>query len=660
MVTIPKIVPRSERRRVSKLLEEDRLKRKRMELRRFRFLRGAGIVNESEHLADSISKVKKIGTDGADAMGRLEEARKQLVKGKLPTMTPLLPLLFNLNGKPYHLRDHFPFEPFYHTRLCRKLLWKTGRQVAKSTNQAAQGVLQSNLLPYFNTLFVTPQFELIRRFSSNYVQPFIMESPIRPLFLDTSCTNSVLQRSFRNKSIMYFSFAMLDCDRTRGLNCGKVSYDEVQDMDPSFIPIIREVMSASPYGLEQYTGTPKTLEGTIQVLWEDSSQAEWVTKCGACNYFNFPSLERDLEKMLGPKVVTREISEAHPAVVCAKCGKPINPRDGYWVHGKPDLRFEFSGYHVPQLIMPMHYADAEKWAILQGKRMGFGRTPYNVFLNEVCGESADMGAKLLTVTDLKRAAVLPWDNELAQAMSQIGNYTQRIISVDWGGGGEDEISFTTIAILGMKPNGEIDVLYGWRSLTPNAPIQEAIQVLHLMKHFRCSHLVHDFAGAGNLREAIIAQSGLPENRIIPVAYARVNVGPMMAWKDFNENTGKRGYHILDKARSLQYTCELIKQRYIKFFRYDHHGPDNPGLLHDFLSLVEDKVDSRHGMDLFTIIRNQKAGPDDFAQAVNMGACALFHARDHWPDIAQHIGLEIDPDILNMIAPLGETLWDDWP
>ena len=656
MVTFLKQTPRSERRRVSKLIEKERRTRTLIEARRAR-LGSGGEDQPQEHLA---KQLRKVGTDGADLTGRLEEARKKLMSGKLPTMSPLLPLLFNLNGKPYHIDDHYPFEPFYHTRLCRKMLWKTGRQVAKSTNQACQGVLQSNLLPYFNTLFVTPQFELIRRFSSNYVAPFITESPIKPLFLDTSCTNSVLQRSFRNRSIMYFSFAMLDCDRTRGLNCGKVAYDEVQDLDPSFIPIIREVMSASKYGLEQYTGTPKTLENTIEQLWIDSSMAEWITQCKACNHWNIPNEEHDLEGMLGPKVVTREISEQHPGVVCAKCGKPINPREGHWEHAKRDLRYDFSGYHVPQLIMPMHYSDPEKWAILQGKRQGFGRTPYNVFLNEVCGISADMGAKLLTVTDLKRAAILPWENDMAEAMKRIGNYASRIISIDWGGGGEDEVSFTTAAVMGMTPDGKVDVIYGWRSLTPNDPIREAVMVLQLMSTFRCSHMVHDFAGAGALREAIISQSGLPENRIIPIAYQRVGVGPMMGFKPFNPNTGKRAYHQLDKTRSLQYTCELIKAQYIRFFQYDHHGPDNAGLLHDFLSLVEDFVDSRLGMDVYTIIRNKKAGPDDFAHSVNMGACALFHQRESWPDVAMMAKLRIDPHILNMLTPMHEVQWDDWP
>lgn len=437
---------------------------------------------------------------------------------------------------------------------------------------------------------------------------------------------------------------------------------QCQDLDPAFVPILKETMSASPWGLTQRTGTPKTLENLVEQAWLDSSQGEWVIPCPHCKHVNVPSLEHDLERMLGPTVLppSREISLRHPAVVCAKCSKPVDPVNGWWYHMQPQLRYDYDGRHIPQIIMPMHYADPEKWAILQGKRMGFGRTPINVFYNEVCAESYDRGAKLLTVTDLKQAATLH-ENTLEEALKAAGHYAQRVVAVDWGGGGLDEISFTVAAVLGLLPDGRVDVIYGWRSLTPNDPVREAILVLELMKKFRATHLVHDFGGAGALRETIIVQSGLPANRSTPIAYQRVTVGPMMQFKPFNEHTGKLAHHQLDKTRSLQYTCELIKHQFIRFFKYDFKGSDNPGLLHDFLSLVEDRVDSRMGQDLATIIRNKQAGPDDFAHAVNMGACSMFHAHGKWPDVAQLAGTKLDPQILEVMSPYlrdnNLTSWD---
>ena len=151
-------------------------------------------------------------------------------------------------------------------------------------------------------------------------------------------------------------------------------------MDISFLPIIHETISASKsYGLIAYAGTPKSLDNTIEKLWLDSSMSEWVIKCphAGCGKWNIPALEHDLVKMIGP--AHDGISEKCPGVVCAVCQKPMNPRPysqggtGRWVHRHPEKRWSFAGYHVPQIIMPMHYADQEKWQKLIDKKNGKGK-----------------------------------------------------------------------------------------------------------------------------------------------------------------------------------------------------------------------------------------------------------------------------------------------
>lgn len=593
------------------------------------------------------------------ALEMLRNIQQAISQGRLVNLRPILPALFNLKGDPYTLQDHFPFEPFFATHCPRQIVEKCARQVSKSTSAAAQGITQSACIPFFNTLFVTPLYEMIRRFSGNYVRGFIEQSPVRALFVDSTCYNNVLQRSFLSQSTMHFSFAFLDADRTRGLNCDKIFYDEFQDLDPSFPAIIRETMSGSrKWGFEQFSGTPKTHDGPLESRWLGSSQAEWVIKCTSCNYWNIPSLAHDLERMLGPYLPRREISEAKPGCVCAKCGRPVYPRTGRWLHANPELRYKCAGYHIPQIIMPMHYADREKWMILQGKRQGFGNTPINVFMNEVLGESYDRGAKLITITDLKRAATLPPNNQIAQVRERLGDYIDRVIAVDWGGGGEEEISFTTVALVCMLPDGTIHVPYGWRSLTPHDHNLEAERILKLMAAFKCQFVAHDYNGTGSIRETLLVNSGLSTKQLIPITYVRAGLGPMMRWIPENERTKQRAHYRLDKARSLMQLSLLVKFRQVQFFAYDYKGVDQQGLLHDFLSLVEDNVESRTGLDVHTIIHNSVVGPDDFAQAVNYGACALFHRRRKWPDLAAVTALQAPPEALRTMHPLESVSWED--
>ena len=134
-----------------------------------------------------------------------------------PSLEPILPLVLNLNGKPYSINNHYPFAPLFRVLMPKNQVWCTGRQVSKSTSLAAHGVVVANSVPFFKTLFITPLYEQIRRFSNNYVRPFIDQSPVKALWSGTSTENSVLQRSFKNNSMMLFSFALMDADRVRGV-----------------------------------------------------------------------------------------------------------------------------------------------------------------------------------------------------------------------------------------------------------------------------------------------------------------------------------------------------------------------------------------------------------------------------------------------------------
>lgn len=576
---------------------------------------------------------------------RLLSFADELRKHTLTTLAPLLPLLLNLRGKPYTIEKHFPFEPFFKTQMPSRLVLCTGRQVSKSTSLAAQSVVLSNCIPYFNTLFVTPQYELTRRFSNNYVRAFIDQSPVKKLWCGTHTEHSVLQRSFKNHSKLIFSFAMLDADRTRGVPADKIVYDEVQDLDKDFLPIINETISASHWKIENYAGTPKTLDGTLETLFQESSMAEWMIKCTACGHWNVPGLDHDLIDMIGPD--RDDIGPGNPGIVCAACARkgkrsPVNPRTGLWVHAHPERAHEFAGYHVPQMIMPMHYEDPTAWKVLVGKSRGMHNTPLHVFYNECCGESFDFGAKMVTQSDLQRVSKSLHENTDEAAMAVLDRYTLRVLAVDWGGGGEKEISFTTMAVLGLRPDGNIDVIRGYRSLTPNDPIQEARMVLAFTGRFRCSHIVHDYSGAGALREQFLANAGVPYNRIIPIAYTGPAKGPIMRHIEPTD-IHPRDYYRVDKSRSLLLTCHQLRTGKIQFFNYDHKGTGSPGLLHDFLALIEDKRSSRHGSDGYTIIRKPKHS-DDFAQAVNIGCCALWHMTQTFPNVAELANIAVDSDV----------------
>lgn len=565
---------------------------------------------------------------------RLYHMKALVEAGGMHTLEPLLPLCLSLNGEPYDLKDHFPFSPFYKTRMPVQTVVVSGRQVSKSSNLAAHGVVLSNAVPFLRSLFITPLYEQIRRFSNNYVSSFINQSPVRALWTGASTKNSVLSKTFRNNSAMTFSFTGTDCDRIRGLSSDFLSIDEIQDFDSDHFPIIRETMSHSKWSVSKFTGTPKTLDNTIHGLWKRSSQAEWFIPCSHCSHWNIPAMDLDLEKMIGP--LRDDISEEYPGTVCAKCCKPINPRFGHWVHRYPDRRWDFAGYHVPQLIMPLHYSSYKKWDELLAKQRGWGNYTQARFYNEVLGVSVDAGQQLVSETELIRAGSLPWTNNPNRpdkaVLARLPHYTTRVLAVDWGGGGEAGVSFTTMALLGLAPDGKIHCLWGKRLVASQEHLREAKELLHWTAVFAPDVVVHDYTGAGVVREAILVQAGFDLNRVMPVEYVRAASADMLRYVPPSV-LHNRGRYRLDKTRSLLWTCQAVKLDMLRFFKYDYVNDDNAGLMHDFLALVEEKTQSRLAGDIYTIIRNQMLS-DDFAQAVNIGCCAIWHINSCWPNFAQ--------------------------
>lgn len=343
--------------------------------------------------------------------------------------------------------------------------------------------------------------------------------------------------------------------------------------------------------------------------------------------------------MVGP--LHQHISEKYPGTICFNCRKPISPRYGRWVHRYPEKRWLAAGYHIPQVILPLHYASVEKWSDLLRKQQGWGNTTEAVFWNEVMGEAVDKGQKLLSETDMKAACRLPYNNNLPgpdpKIKEALTKYTHRMLAVDWGGGGETEVSFTVLSLLGFKRNGQIDVLWGKRLLLGCDHLKEAAECIKWFNLFKCHSIAHDYTGAGDVRETVLIQAGLNPQKIFGVRLARTGNQDLMLYHPPTTHN-HHAFYTLDKARSLTYTANAIKLGQISFFQWDFRAQDNPGLVSDFLALVENKTETRLAGDVYTIVRNPMLS-DDFAQATNIGCSMLWQMHEAWPNFASLAGVK---------------------
>jgi hypothetical protein len=554
---------------------------------------------------------------------------------------PALGLLIHIRGAPFTAGMMPQFEALFSMQLSPNFILKCGRQVGKSSNMAAKSIVMSAMIPYFQTLFVTPQFEMTRRFSSNYVRPLLDFSPIADAVLSTSCEKSVLQKTMVNQAMMHFSYAYLDADRVRGIPADRCCIDEAQDINVDFIPEIVQTMGRSDWKIMDLSGTPKTFDNAMEYYWEKSSMAEWLIPCDVCSYINNPHVDADGLKMIGDKTL-----------ICAKCSTPLDSVNGYWQHMRPGAMTEFIGRHVPQFIMPYHYQNKRNWRkIVAAKHGGISK---RLFYNEILGESCDVGAKLVTETDLKTASSLPVKMEYHTAQRLTRGYMFRALGVDWGGRGEDSMSFTKLAVIGMRADGRCDLLWGENLARFPDGGAEVARVVNVFNDYNCNALAHDTGGTAGMRDTMLAHVGFPMKHVVPMSYITTWTREVVNYHETTE-TVRRPYYSVDKTKSLILTALCIKHGFLLFPKYE----SCKHLLEDFLALVEHKSETKRGSDIYLINRNP-ALSDDFAHAVNFAAMAAFHMNDAWPNLVDSVNdnFTATKESVDAVDP-GSSKLSDW-
>lgn len=579
-----------------------------------------------KHISDVFNKItaccESVGTLTTDKQKDMLNAIQFLYQTlRLDNVALLASAILRLRNRPYSIsRNFYPMEPLFDVRMPRQQLWMTGRQVSKSTSTSANLCLRSLIFPYYNILALAPRIEQSQRFSAQ-VRALIAESFVRPLLERSKSEQSVARRVFPNGSTLYFSFAFLSCDRVRGISANEVDIDEIQGLNWDFLPVISSCMDASPYGSRRrYTGTPLTTDNTIEALWRDSSQGEWAIPCD-CGHVNIPRVSEGAMDMIRPEGLS-----------CCKCSRLINPRRGFWQHMVKAYVGRNMGYHVPQIIMPMHWESPVKWEELILKRDTWAP---HMFMNEIMGESYDVGARVITLDDIRRASNLGWANTIENALAQLGRYEQPTLAVDWGGHGEEETSLTGISVV-AKAGKELHVLYMEQLPLSMRPEEEAKRVIELFLKFKCRWLAHDYRGAGMMREVILVQSGIPTDIIMPIEWVQA-AHNIITFKD-NWKTAGRQYYSVDKSKVLGICLSMIRLGQMRFPTYESCGSLTSQWCHYF----EDKKETARGRE-FYMIRREPKKLDDVAQSHAFAAIQIWHLYDEFPSLARKFGVSMSPE-----------------
>lgn len=423
-----------------------------------------------------------------------------------------------LDGRPFSLRNWPMHKAFYDGRY-RRMLLKTGRQVAKSTTLANFTIIECAVLPHFRTMFVSPSKEQTVRFSNARVSKTMTYSPIiKEGFLHPDLSYRMGHKQFRNGAEMYFTYACDDPDRLRGISADRNCFDEIQDMlyDPVII-VGNECLSQSNYGYETYAGTPKTMENTIQYLWETSTQTEWVMMCDACGCHQYIDDEKSVGK-LGP--------------VCVKCDAYLNPFNGQWIDLSPpdptkypDPTQKIKGFHISQLIMPENVPAAmehrggvdyeravKRWHRILRKHI---ESPPSLFRNEVLGVSDAIGTRMISLEELQALCVGVPLRERPES-GHFKGVRSSVAGIDWSGGGASGLSRTVLWIWGHRPDDQKLVCLFYKVYPGKNPVHAVEEIGATCKAYNVQMAVGD-AGEGAVANGLLRRY-LDPHRVQQVQY----------------------------------------------------------------------------------------------------------------------------------------------
>ena len=257
-----------------------------------------------------------------------------------------------------------------------------------------------------------------------------------------------------------------------------------------FRSVIEECASHSKRKKFLYSGTPKSLDNTIEKFWvEQSTQNEWAVPCHR-------------HAIQTPAGMTKQywniLTEDHiglKSLVCDKCHKPIHPMDDManWVSlnpailNNPRIANPFEGFRIPQLMVPwIAHND-----ILQ-KQKTYSR---GKFYNEVLGLSYDSGTRPLTRQDVMdncddRLLLTP--EYQARIKSMAGDAYQVFAGIDWGTG---ENTFTVISLGAYMGDGRFTIFYVHRFEAREAEPQIQIEeISRLISEWKVTLVGCDYGG----------------------------------------------------------------------------------------------------------------------------------------------------------------------
>jgi hypothetical protein len=464
-------------------------------------------------------------------------------------------------GKPISFKNYHLAQQILDTKANIKMI-KAGRQVSKSMTLMEDMMADIITTPFKKLLYVAPQVDHVRAFSLERIGDRVEESPIfRKHYINKDSIKNMGHRTFANNSGIYFR-AQTQIKIIRGLSVHKICYDEIQDLLSETIIIADETMSGRETFEKWYTGTPLTVQNYIETLWNMSSKIVPILIC-EFGHHQVPYLGN--------------ISPDHIRCRVGKCNAKIDVRKAYLKRmGKKDA--DICGFWVPQIALPLHTENEEKWKVLVHKHKNL---PPEKFLNEVMGISAGQGVFLVSEKDLRKCCKDFRDgSEFDMWQHYHPPHTHGIremwCGIDWAV--TNRVSFTVICVGGFdEETNRFRVVHATKCQDPD-PLRTLDQICEIITKFGVSQIGADW-GAGYMQNRMLeARLNMPVMRMmyaqdrVPMAYDKAG-----------------GLYKASRTLTLLNSFNQMRAQRIHFFKWKEFEEFAEHILAEFFEGDEDNL-----------------------------------------------------------------------
>ena len=468
---------------------------------------------------------------------------------------------FSFEGREY-------LKPIYNTPEKIMVLYY-GRQSEKSTTIANKIILNSISKRRFRTLYVTPADSQTKEFSIDKLDPKLKYSPLikKHFWGDLPDVDNVYSKQFKNGSRVVLKSAYQNADRIRGISADFLCVDEIQHINPEFLPVMEECISHSPYKGRLYAGTPDVSQDTLDQVWKFSDQTEFIFKCKK-GHWN----RQDHDMM---KFVSLE------GIHCKDCGIILDKTEGEWVTANRE-EGKYKGYRTSQLMVPWLTSEdiLDKQERYSPKR----------FLNEVLALPYESMGAPVTEKHIKKCCIEEF-NMINEGVTPEGIDTPVYAGIDWGTGLKSYTLITFVTFVG----GKWTVLRAKRFSGVEADANRQMElILEELHRFKPKAVSCDW-GFGHLQNAQIKLKY--HGGEVRTVFSSTGAAPIVL-----DNTGR---YVINRSNMMSRVFNMILEERIRFPRWADFGT----FAKDILSIKAEDPDET-GMSK-TQLKYVHVAPDDF-------------------------------------------------